>query len=352
MALALGGIHALVDAAGGFIVFRDVVPWADARADVITAVLIYNTLAFAGQVPAGWLVDRLRAYRAATAAGVALAAAALFLSPWHLPTGIVLVATGNAFFHVGAGGRVLACSGDRATESGVFVGPGAVGLCAGIWLGGHDVPARFLLAGLLLGASPLLTRVAAAPTPEAPSLPRVPRAALVVALACAACLLASVVVRALVGGTVTGAWRGVSTDVLVLLAVAACAGKVLGGFAGDRFGWLPASVVALLVSAPLVSVLVRFPAGAVAGMLVFQMTMPVTLKAVHHLLPGRPALAFGIPCLALLLGTLPALLGWHLVEGWPLVLAMVLVSAALVALGLRLLARAGASAGPTPRAGS
>jgi FSR family fosmidomycin resistance protein-like MFS transporter len=105
-------------------------------------------------------------------------------------------------------------------------------------------------------------------------------------------------------------------------------------------------VGALVLSAPLVSALVLRPEAAIAGMLLFQMTMPVTLKAFHHLLPGRPALAFGVPCLALFLGSLPGLERIRLLDSWPEALATVLASAALIAVGLLLLGRAGGSVGP------
>ena len=102
--------------------------------------------------------------------------------------------------------------------------------------------------------------------------------------------------------------------------------------------------MALALSAPLVSLLVDHPAGAVVGMLLFQMTMPVTLKAMHLVLPTRPGLAFGIPCVALLLGALPGLLGLHPLRHWGLTLATVVLSAALVVYGLRLLS--GTAAAP------
>jgi hypothetical protein len=112
-------------------------------------------------------------------------------------------------------------------------------------------------------------------------------------------------------------------------------------------GWGTSSALALLVSAPLISLLVNDATFALAGMLVFQMTMPVTLKAMHHVLPSRPGLAFGIPCGALLLGALPGLLGYGgLISAWPRVLGLTLLSAVLVVAGLVLVARAGGSVGP------
>ena len=89
------------------------------------------------------------------------------------------------------------------------------------------------------------------------------------------------------------------------IPLAACAGKMLGGIVSDRAGWILTSVGALLLSAPLIA----FNGGelslALPGLLLFQMTMPVTLVAVWCLMPGRPATAFGLPCLALIIGAVP-----------------------------------------------
>jgi FSR family fosmidomycin resistance protein-like MFS transporter len=261
---------------------------------------------------------------------------------------LVLIGISNALFHVGAGALVLRASGERSTESGVFVGPGAMGLFTGIFLGAKGVDVRFGFVAALLLAAPLMVYLARSVVrPSTVELPRVKGGVVLVVIICAACLLGSVTVRSLVGGTIAGAWRGVSTEVMLGLALAACGGKMLGGIVSDRLGWTTISVSALILSAPLVTVLVGSAAGAVIGMLLFQMTMPVTLKAMHHVLPSRPGLAFGIPCLALVIGALPGLLGFgHLLRSWLLVAALLLVSTLLILGGLRLLVRAGASGGP------
>ena len=70
-------------------------------------------------------------------------------------------------------------------------------------------------------------------------------------------------------------------------------------------------------------------------MLVFQFTMPVTLAAVYLALPRRPGLAFGLPCLALLLGALPGLTGYlDPVALEPLAAPLVLLSALMLCAGL------------------
>ncbi len=347
-ALALGAVHALVDCTSGYLIFRYLGTSALGYPTILALVVLYNTLAFGGQIPAGAVADRTGAYREAAMLGALLAATSLVLAPWTAIAGVVVVGIGNALFHVGAGAHVLAVSRNRSTESGVFVGPGAVGLAAGILMGSQRVEARWVIVALLAASVLLLPRLVdpSARGRQTSSLPQPQSRALLVALVCASMLVGSVTVRALVGGAVSGSWRGVSTEVMVLLALAACGGKMLGGFVSDRLGWATTSVAALLISAPLVSALVRTPVAAVLGMLIFQMTMPVTLKAIHHILPTRPGLAFGVPCLALLLGALPGLYHIPLLSHWAHSLALVVVSAVLVGWGLRLLVRAGADGGP------
>jgi hypothetical protein len=76
---------------------------------------------------------------------------------------------------------------------------------------------------------------------------------------------------------------------------------------------------------------------ALPGLLLFQMTMPVTLAAILRALPSRPGFGFGLLCLALVAGTLPAYLpgGWR-PQGLALLL-LVFGSAAALYLALRLL---------------
>jgi FSR family fosmidomycin resistance protein-like MFS transporter len=124
---------------------------------------------------------------------------------------------------------------------------------------------------------------------------------------------------------------------MVAIPLAGFGGKLVGGFLADRFGFIDLAMVALLASAPLLA----FSGGdlwlALPGLLVFQMTMPVTLAATLRAMPSRPGLGFGVLCLALVAGTLPA----YLPGGWrPQGLALfflVLGSAAVLYLALRML---------------
>jgi FSR family fosmidomycin resistance protein-like MFS transporter len=343
----LGAVHLLVDAACVTSVLR-AAPSRDAVvAGTFAFVLAYDLLAFAGQLPLGWLVDRLGARRGVAVLGIVLTAAAVAIAPRAGYSVVLLAGLGNALFHLGAGAMVLAGGQDKAAPAGVFVAPGALGLGLGLLLGRQFLtvpawPSLFALAGAVVVVLAVSIRSqgssATAPTCDLPAG---------AALAVACLLFLSVAVRSLVG---TVGCDGCTKSLFLGIALpcAAFAGKLSGGFLADRFGWIDLSMVALLICAPLLA----FSGGdlwlALPGTLLFQMTMPVTLVAMFRLMPRRPALAFGSLCLALILGALPA----YLPNVWRprgiAVFVLVLGSAAILFVALRrLLAQR-----PSPRSPS
>jgi FSR family fosmidomycin resistance protein-like MFS transporter len=154
-------------------------------------------------------------------------------------------------------------------------------------------------------------------------------------------LLLSVFVRAFIG--FAGSYRcPKATLVLFAFATAAFMGKAIGGFVANRIGWLKSSMGALAVSAPLIAFGGEHWPVVVVGMLLFQMTMPVTLVAVAMVFPRRPGLAFGLPCLALVLGSVPTFYPWlRPYYGPGAFLALIALSVIALAAGLRLLGSLG-----------
>ena len=113
-------------------------------------------------------------------------------------------------------------------------------------------------------------------------------------------------------------------------------GKGLGGVLADRFGWIRIAVGALLASSPLLSFGASNPVAGLAGLFLFNMTMPVTLVATANALPRWPGFAFGLTCLALIIGAFIPLAGEKAVFSAPLVVfASILLSAAALHVGLR-----------------
>lgn len=333
----LGAAHLIVDAVCVTSVLRASPPGDSIVSSALAFVLGYDLLAFAGQAPLGWMADRLGLRRGAALAGLLCTAAALLVGRG---SAVVLIAgAGNALFHVGAGAMVLTGSRGRAASAGVFVAPGALGLGLGLLLGRKFLTVPLWPWLFAIAAAFAMVLLVARKTPaEPPAINGVARPAFrrgeiagIVAL-----LAVSVAVRSLAGSVGCDACpRG--CFLMVALPIAACAGKFTGGFLADRFGWIELSTLALLASAPLLA----FSGGdlwlALPGQMIFQMTMPVTLAAMMRLMPARPGFGFGLLCVALVAGTLPAYLpgGWR-PQGLSLFL-LVLGSAAALHLALRLL---------------
>ncbi len=318
IALALGLMHAVVDAACiGLLFWSTRQPLGSAAGEgpvsltegaVWNRFLLYGVLAFGTQFAIGALVDRWRAYWIALSVGLALVASAIVAEPISPVASIVAAALGNAAFHVGAGGMVLRESPERAAPSGLFVGPGAIGVAVGIWC------ARSLGIGPLLFLGPLALCGGIALALRRVSHGRgeddhgtCPFGTVAAGIGLTAMLVA-VAIRSFVGQGVSAVHEGDGTE-LWALAIAASVGNVMGGFLADRLGWVATCLVAIFLSAPLLSLFVGNGDAAVTGMVLFQMTMPVTLMAVYRIFPSEPGFAFGLGALAVLLGALPFYIG-------------------------------------------
>jgi FSR family fosmidomycin resistance protein-like MFS transporter len=261
--------------------------------------LVYNIVAFGLQAPIGYLCDTHPKIPAgligcaATAAGL-LASAALWPA-------LLVVALGNAAFHIGGG--IDSLSGGRMARSGVFVSAGAPGVALGALAGRAGLPLLLPLLLLLLSGTLI---AALAPRRKAPparfALDVSSRAPFAALLALAAL---SIVVRAYVGATLSLPWKSASALMGVLPAIGAFAGKAAGGFLGDALGAKNVGVLALLASLPCLALGSAVPPVAMAGLVLFNMTMPITLCTLASRLPDHTGLAFGLSTLALLIGTVP-----------------------------------------------
>ena len=316
--------HFLVDFACAFLLFRALrqgAGWTE-------LLLLYNFCAFAVQMPLGLLADRWGRDGLAAAVGVALVAAAYALTgvPWLTAAAAGL---GNAAFHVGAGLEVLTLSEERAGPLGLFVSPGAVGLFCGTLLGKGAVLPLWLPPAVLLCAAAALLRTSAEPG-TGPSEIVFPRFRVVggpVLL-----LLAVVVLRSCVGMSLVLPWKGEGCWAL-LLTLALALGKAAGGYLADRFGPLKTAALSLVSSAVLL-LWAEVPACGVLAVLLFNMTMSLTLWACARLLPETRGFAFGVLTFGLFLGFLPTAFGAGGLSGGGAAL-LALVSLALLLPGLR-----------------
>lgn len=334
-----GYAHLVVDAVCAATVFVIAGSQMLSPAYYIGLLLLFHVLAFGLQSLIGLGVDLINAPRAATVLGCLICSVALLMT--SLPTtAIILAGLGNAIFHVGGGIVSLRIARGGATAPGLYVAPGSLGLLLGAILGRYGLSASLPLLPitLLITASIIAMRI---PTKELQpayehSRPRINHGEWIIGL-----ILLSIAVRALLGFVVVFPWESHPVS-LVVLTLTTCFGKAVGGILADRWGWVRVAVGALLLALPLIVLDSTHLAIVIPGMFLLNLTMPITLAAVARALPGYPGFAFGLTCLALLLGALPPMLGFS-AAGPVFVASVIITSVAVLYCGLRLLLAADTS---------
>lgn len=295
-------IHGIIDLSCVSVVLGSLTYYGFEARELFILIVTYNIIAFGLQAPFGYFVDRFQLPKVSALIGCILVLSSIFL--FEIPAlAVILSGLGNAFFHVGGGSISLNINPQKATAPGIFVAPGALGLTVGTLIGksGTFTAWPFILLLLFACVFILLNKVPKINYHKESVKQEIRYFKLVVIL-----ILLSVSIRALYGLTAT--WK-VDINLLLTLTIAIFAGKALGGIVADKFGWIKTAIFALLISAPLLSFFQNSPVLAIAGVFLFQMTMPITVTALSNMLPGRSATAFGLTVLALIIGVLPTYFG-------------------------------------------
>lgn len=289
------------------------------------AFLLYNFFAFAMQMPIGLLADALGQNRLFALVGTALVAAMQLSGPFGIG-GACLLGLGNAMFHVGSGLDVMTRSPERAAPLGVFVSPGAFGIYLGTVLASNQ-NLWWAVATVLAAAEACMLIFISPSTASAMPVVLPERSAIVPGIL----LFLVVVLRSYGGMAASFSWKTGLWSVICVFAVVL--GKTLGGFLSDRMGLFRSAGWTLALSAVLFCA-ADLPVCGVVALLLFNMTMPMTLFALSRKMPGCRGFSFGLLTFALFLGYLPTFFGAPSIHGPGMALVAVF-SAVLLLWGIR-----------------
>jgi len=293
-----GFAHAIVDASCILLVFGGL----DVKGDLLTYIILYNTIAFGMQMPFGLILDKLHYPNICAMIGCILVIIAL-LFPYHPLMATSLAGIGNALFHVGGGTISLNLKQGKASIPGVFVAPGGIGLFSGLLISKYYIFPYKVFIALLLAAIILIYFIKKpAILYCAKTVNHIDYLGLTVFL-----VLITICIRSLIGFSVNFPWKS-NTSLLVLLTISIALGKGIGGFVADYFGWIKVAVGCLAISALLTFWGTTYPLLGILGMFLFNFTMPVTLVTISNMLPGKPGFSFGLTTLAILMGVIPSYL--------------------------------------------
>ena len=275
-----------------------------AEQELALGFIVYNFLAFGLQMVIGAYCDENKKFPSAPV-GCALVFAAVLLSGFSPWLAVLVCALGNAFFHIGGGRECLLDSAGKMSRSGVFVSSGALGVAVGtLWgtknTGSPLLPAVFMAVCFVLCLAAQKFRTEKTKTEFCGAASAKFGAGTIITLA-----LVSVIIRSFGGTLIPMEWK-TTAELGLAAAFAAFLGKFLGGFAADIFGAKNVGVISLAAALPLIVfgrsvMLVSF-----IGILLFNMTMPITLCAVAEKMPKNPGVAFGLTTAALLMGVIPS----------------------------------------------
>jgi hypothetical protein len=325
--------HAIIDASCAAIIASSILSGKVDLRELSFYIILYNTIAFALQVPIGLIVDSIRKPAEAAVLGCFLVLVGV-LAYKTAGSALIIAGLGNAFFHVGGGVTVLNLKPGKASLPGIFVAPGAIGLLIGSLIGKSQYLFPWTFIILLIVTSYIILNIKKPAMNYNSNVAEIfPKFNLVLS-----CILASIAIRGFLGFILTYSWK---TNIFLLIAftLAVASGKALGGILGDYFGWTRITTFGILASAPLLILGVNRPFLAILGVFLFNLTMPVTLVAISNMMPGRYGFAFGLTTLALIVGAFPTFTSLNsiLCTGNGLIIfALVLLMTLILNIGLKL----------------
>lgn len=252
--------------------------------------VIYNTLAFCFQPLIGLYVDHYHQEKRVLMASFVFLVLGLFLNSWWLCA--ILLGIGNQIFHV-AGGKVCTnITTKKSSHLGVFVSLGAIGLA----IGGNLYQYQFipylaisLYLGLIIASLFLIEDGVTENSPN-DGVKLIGKKQIILFVLF---LLLAVFIRSFLGKIIHYEFT-IDLKLLLLLPTAAAAGKFLGGFIRDRFGSFYTILISMTLASIILIVFAESVVMMVIGLIMINISMPITLFELNKLLPGKEGFNFGI----------------------------------------------------------
>ena len=216
---------------------------------------------------------------------------------------LVILCLGNAFLHISGAECTLKASNGKLSHSAIFVGGGSFGVIIGRLLAGTSftpiimVPLILTMIPFILLADTYIdykekeTKFDYANPKLSPYL--------IVFLA-----VLVVIVRGYMGYGIPTSWNKTTLQTVILFCIMGF-GKCLGGILSDAFGIRKVGIISTLLAIPFLCFGNEHMLISLIGVMMFSMTMAITLAILVSIYKSKPGLAFGFTTIGLFLGTAP-----------------------------------------------
>lgn len=266
---------------------------------------IYDALAFVPQSLMGYANDKNPKLRLDYLGTILLIISMLLFSFTNLNVYLMLIilCLGNACLHVSGAEVTLKNSNGMLSHSAIFVAGGSFGVISGKLLAMTNIPSWILII-LIISIIPfiMLANTYNSNNNSCDKFEYTNKKinSKIIIL----CALIVVIVRGYMGYGIPTSWNKTIIQTIILYVTMGI-GKAMGGILSDRFGIRKIAVISTLLSVPFLCFGNNLMIVSLIGVMMFSMTMPITLAILVSELKRTPGLAFGITTIGLFLGTAP-----------------------------------------------
>lgn len=249
--------------------------------------LVYNSLAFISQPLVGLLIDKYNQPRNFLIVSVILITIGVCTKNNYIVSSIFL-GIGNSFFHISGGKYVTENTSNNISALGLFVSTGAIGLVLGQYY--YSKMLLYVFIALLIISTLIIIFSYEEKTSSTEIQEKMKKSQRYL---CIILLMIIVVIRALVG-KVTIVNFNTNNLIFLLIGMATCLGKILGGVLSKYFGIMKTMIVSMIIA---FICLIFFNSNmyfTLLGIITFNVSMPITLWYMNKLINKKQGFAFGL----------------------------------------------------------
>ena len=266
---------------------------------------LYDGLAFVPQSIIGYIYDKYPKMNLGLIGVFLLIISYLIygLTNINILVSLVTLCIGNAFLHVAGAENTLRTSNGKLSPSAIFVAGGSFGVVTGRLLAKTSISPLILLIPILsIIPFVLLSKkyeINKSDTNKFDYVKKNINPELVIIIA-----LLVVIVRGYMGYGIPTSWNKTVLQTIIFFVTMGI-GKALGGILSDIFGIRKVAIFSTLTAIPFLCFGDNIMIVSLIGVMLFSMTMAITLGILVSVLKKSPGLAFGITTIGLFLGTAP-----------------------------------------------
>ena len=266
---------------------------------------IYDGMAFVPQSVIGYFADKYpKINMGFVGVGLLLLSYLIYaFLKMNLYLSLIILCLGNAFLHVAGAEATLRNSDGKLSPVAIFVSGGSFGVITGKLLAKTAIPAVVMLVPILSMIPFILLantyHKAKSDTYKFDYVDTSVKSGLIIIIA-----VLVVVVRGYMGYGIPTTWNKTVFE-SILFFVTMGIGKALGGILSDKYGIRKMAIISTLLAIPFLCFGDNIMIISLIGIMLFSMTMSITLGILVSVLKDAPGLAFGLTTIGLFLGTVP-----------------------------------------------